>query len=181
MGHIILDQLHHLHHYPSHCGPESLGGFWARCGGHYVRWWPSAGVCAGWVSKVRFLPIFQQPQELFHCDQVVVTLLVFNIFLLFSWAVVAIILIHKTCQYVASRCSTNNIYSTVGTTSWRPYLTDIWTICLYEWFRCMAHWVYIQIYINMSGPCLWIHLCLHSKCICVNLRRSDSRSHIWIY
>lgn len=54
LGHFILDQLHHVHHHPSHCGPEPLGGFRPGHCGQHVRGWPPAGVRPGWMSEVRF-------------------------------------------------------------------------------------------------------------------------------
>ncbi len=53
LGYFILDQLHHVHHHPPHCGPEPLGGFRPGQCGHHVRGRPPTGICPGWMSEVR--------------------------------------------------------------------------------------------------------------------------------
>lgn len=54
LGHFILDQLHHVHHHPSHCRPEPLGGFRPGQRSNHVRRWPPAGIRPGWMSEVSF-------------------------------------------------------------------------------------------------------------------------------
>lgn len=53
LGRTLLDQLHHLHHYPPHSGPDTQRRLQQGDGGHHVWRWPSPSLCSRWVPRVR--------------------------------------------------------------------------------------------------------------------------------
>lgn len=58
LGHAVLDQLHHLHHYPAHGRPEPLGSRWQAHGGHHVGRRPPPSLCLRWVPEVGASALF---------------------------------------------------------------------------------------------------------------------------
>lgn len=52
LGHAVLDELHHLHHHQTNCGPGTSRGLESTGRGHSLGGRPSACPGPGWVSKV---------------------------------------------------------------------------------------------------------------------------------